>query len=106
MKRLFKTLVLTLSLLLLSNCVFLESVSLTNIPQNRSKRVTASVQKSIVFYTSFSNAYVDELSAKLGRQCPNGVVSGILTKTESTCYFPLFCFYVVSTVTASGVCNQ
>ena len=89
-----------------SGCTTLESLSLTNIPQEISKVVTAEREKGIIFYFNFDTDYADELSAELRSQCEGGVVSGILTKFENTCYVPLFCFYVVSRVTATGYCNQ
>ena len=90
----------------ISGCTTLESLSLTNIPQERSKVVTAEREKGIIFYFNFDTDYADELSADLRSQCEGGVVSGILTKFENTCYVPLFCFYIVSRVTATGYCNQ
>ena len=90
----------------ITGCTFLKSVSLTNIPQERSKVVTATREKGIIFYFNFDTDYADELSADLRSQCEGGVVSGIFTKFENTCYVPLFCFYIVSRVTATGYCKQ
>ena len=98
--------VFTFMTVMITGCTYLESVSLTNIPEERSKVVTAEREKGIIFYFNFDTDYADELSADLRSQCEGGVVSGILTKFENTCYVPLFCFYIVSRVTATGYCNQ
>ena len=89
-----------------TGCTYLESVSLTNIPEERSKVVTATREKGIIFYFNFDTDFTDELSADLRSQCEGGVVSGILTKFENICYVPLFCFYSVYRVTAKGYCNR
>ena len=89
-----------------TGCTYLESVSLTNIPEERSKVVTATQEKGIIFYFNFDTDFTDELSADLRSQCEGGVVSGILTKFENICYVPLFCFYSVYRVTATGYCNR
>ena len=89
-----------------TGCTYLESVSLTNIPEERSKVVTATRGKGIIFYFNFDTDFADELSADLRSQCEGGVVSGILTKFENICYVPVFCFYSVYRVTATGYCNR
>ena len=91
---------------MITGCTYLESVSLTNIPEERSKVVTATREKGIIFYFNFDTDFADELSADLRSQCEGGVVSGILTKFENICYVPLFCFYSVNRVTATGYCNR
>ena len=78
---------------------------MTGVPKERSDRIHASVEQTVVLYLNFSNSYVDHLSEKLRAQCSGGVVSGILTKTESICYLPL-CFVYVSKITATGYCEK
>ena len=90
----------------ITGCTSLKSVSLTNIPQERSKVVTATREKGIIFYFNFDTDYADELSTDLRSQCEGGVVSGIFTKFENTCYVPLFCFYSIDRVTAKGFCKK
>ena len=90
----------------ISGCTTLESLSLTNIPQERSKVVTVAREKGIIFYFNFDTDFADELSADLRSQCEGGVVSGILTKFENICYVPVFCFYSVYRVTATGYCDR
>jgi hypothetical protein len=86
--------------LVLSSCASLESVSLTQIPMERTKRVTASVDKFIFLAFNFNNDYVDELSNKLKEQCTGGQVKGILTKDELTSYVIAH----TRKITASGYC--
>ena len=98
--------VFTFMTVMITGCTYLESVSLTNIPEERSKVVSATREKGIIFYFNFDTDFADELSADLRSQCEGGVVSGILTKFENICYVPLFCFYSVYRVTATGYCNR
>ena len=98
--------VFTFMTVMITGCTYLESVSLTNIPEERSKVVTAAREKGIIFYFNFDTDFADELSADLRSQCEGGVVSGILTKFENICYVPVFCFYSVYRVTATGYCNR
>ena len=90
---------------MLVQCVSLNSVSMTQIPKERQKVVSASVSRNIFLFLNFDNDYVDELSGQLRVQCSGGVVSGILTKAESICYLP-FCFIYQKKVTAKGYCQQ
>ena len=96
----------TFMTVMITGCIYLESVSLTNIPEERSKVVTATREKGIIFYFNFDTDFADELSADLRSQCEGGVVSGILTKFENICYVPVFCFYSVYRVTATGYCDR
>lgn len=91
-------------IVLLSSCAAIQSVSLTPIPAKKGKKVEAVVSKTIVLSMNFNNDFVDEIVENLKRQCPGGVVSGILTKDETFNYF----LYLVYTrkVTATGFCQQ
>lgn len=97
-------LVLTLIFLnsCLIGCVSLDSVSVTQVPVNRSQKVRAEAERSIFLGFNFDNDYVNSITNDLKNQCTNGTVSGILTKTESTMYF-LF-FFWKKKVTATGYC--
>ncbi len=86
----------------LSGCVSLDSVSVTQIPVNRSQKVKAEAERFIVLGFNFDNDYVNAITNDLKNQCANGMVSGILTKTESIDYF-LFLFWK-KRVTATGFC--
>ena len=93
-----------LSLLLLlplpAGCTSLQSVSLTQIPKDRSRPLRAQVSDTAVFGIHFDNDFVQELTDDLMHKCPTGRVTGILTKQESTLYL------IVQTrrVVATGYC--
>lgn len=86
----------------LVGCASVNSVSLTPIPASRNRPVKAEVSKIIFLGFSFDNDFIDPLVTNLKNQCPNGVVSGILTKDETISYFLVFNRRVVAT----GYCNQ
>lgn len=81
-------------------CTSLQSVSVTQIPANRSKPVRAEVDNTALFGIHFDNDFVDELTDQLMQQCPHGKITGILTKHENTTYV------IVQTrrVIATGYC--
>ena len=81
-------------------CTSLQSVSVTQIPSDRSRPVRAEVSNTALFGIHFDNDFVDELTPDLVKQCPRGRVTGILTKHENTSYV------IVATrrVIATGYC--
>lgn len=83
-------------------CASVNSVSLTPIPKDRSKQVSAEVSKTIFLAFNFDNDYVEPIVTELKSKCPQGMVTGILTKDEVIHYF------IVHTrrVTATGYCLQ
>ena len=89
-----------LSLPVLAACTSLQSVSLTQVPGDRSRPLRAEVSNTALFGIHFDNDFVEPLQAELMRQCPHGKVTGILTKQESSLYV------VVQTrrVIATGYC--
>lgn len=95
---------LILSLILLSGCASVNSVSLTPIPAERNNVVKATKDKIIILGLNFDNDYVDGIVTDLKQQCPNGKVSGILTKDESIMYFLFFVWK--RQVTATGYCSK
>lgn len=98
-----KNLILLLSLAIgLSGCASLNSVSLTPIPAGRGSPVKVEKSKFIILGLNFDNDFVNEAEDDLKRQCPNGKVTGLLTKDETINYF-LFIFYS-KRLTASGYC--
>lgn len=101
MKRLIRTKML-LGLLALSGCASVNSVSLTPIPANRGKTVRASAEKWIFLAFNFDNDFIEPVVEDLKRQCPGGVVSGILTKDETYAYFLVF----KKQLTATGFCSS
>jgi hypothetical protein len=58
--------------------------------------------KFIFLGFNFDNDFVNAAEEDLKRQCPNGKVTGLLTKDETINYF-LFIFYT-KRLTASGYC--
>lgn len=95
---------LFLSLLIFGvmGCASVNSVSLTPIPSAKNKVVKAEASKWIILGFSFDNDFIDPLVSDLKDQCPNGVVSGILTKDETIAYLLVF----KKRVTATGFCNS
>ena len=93
-----------LSLFFSTSCVFLNTVSLSNIPKNRSKTVAANSENYVFLGFNFSNDYVDKVSKSLKDQCEGGVISGILTKNETICLLPL-CLILKNKITAKGYCQ-
>ena len=92
--------VLSLGLPVLAGCTSLQSVSVTQIPGDRSRPLHAEVTDTAFLGIHFDNDFLEPLTADLVRQCPHGRVTGILTKQESSLYV------VVQTrrVIATGFC--
>jgi len=88
--------------LLLSNCASVNSVSLTPIPAERKSLVRTQMSKTIFLGFNFDNDFIDEIVDDLKRQCPNGKVSGLLTKDENINYFLYFVWK--KQITATGYC--
>ncbi|MAY81813.1 MAG: hypothetical protein CL930_13670 [Deltaproteobacteria bacterium] len=86
----------------LSGCVHMASISTTSIPVERTKPVEAEAYRFLFLMINFDNFYVDELTRDLASQCPDGRVEGILTKQEDIMYFPAIAHAV--RVTATGFC--
>lgn len=91
-----------LILFFLAGCVSLNSVSLTSVPADRSQKVRAESERFIFLGFNFDNDYVNGLTLDLKNQCPNGTVSGVLTKSESINYF-LYIFHK-NRITVTGYC--
>lgn len=91
-------------ILMTLSCSHLNSVSQTSIPKDRSHIVEAKVENNIIFLLNFSNEYLDQITQKLMDQCPNGSVTGILTKDENITYFPII--FHKNIVTAKGYCIE
>lgn len=89
-----------LALPLLAGCTALQSVSVTQIPTDRSRPLRAEVTSTALFGIHFDNDFLDDLTPELMRQCPHGRITGLLTKQESSLYV------IVATrrVIATGYC--
>ncbi len=101
-KILNKSFCIGLSALVLNACVSLNSVSLTPIPPERNNRVSVERDKFIFLGFSFDNDFVDGAVEDLKAQCPNGKVTGLLTKDENINYF-LYIFWK-KRISAQGYC--
>jgi hypothetical protein len=97
--------VMSLSLALaIVGCTHLQSVSLTQIPANRSHKVRAESSKFVFFFFSFDNDYADEVRDELKGKCKNGKISGILTKDEFINYF--LGIVAKRRIVAEGFCDK
>jgi len=94
--------ILLAALFFFSGCVSLNSLSLTSIPKNREKQVRIEKEKFIFLGFNFDNDFINTASEDLRRQCPNGKVTGLLTKDENINYF-LYIFWK-KRITATGFC--
>lgn len=88
-------------LALLTGCATLNSVSQTQIPDDRRNEVKAESSRLIILGLNFDNDFVDAVSRDLESQCEGGEVRGILTKDEMIGYF---LFVHRRRVSASGYC--
>ena len=89
---------------LLMGCVYLQSVSLTQLPVERENVVQASADSPLQFFgIGFTKTlFLDEVIATLRKQCPGGRVEGVPSKHERIDYLPGIYRYRVS---ARGFCN-
>lgn len=104
MIRFAKNAIAAASIAIVSGCVSLQSASLTQVPAKRDKKITADSTRYIFFGLNFDNDHVDKARDDLIRKCPNGKVSGILTKNEYVVYFPIVVH--ASRLHAEGFCDQ
>lgn len=88
------------ALLVLSGCASLGSVSVTQVPADRSRPISAESHDWTVFGIAGDNDYADEVPRQLFAQCPRGKVTGVLTKSESK----LWVFVSRRRVTAHAFC--
>ncbi len=87
-----------------SSCVHLQSVSLTQIPAKKSKKVETEAHKWIILGFTFDNDYLDEVVPELNRRCSNGKIQGVLTKDETVNYF--IGLVMKQRVVVSGYCQK
>lgn len=85
----------------LAGCASINSVSLTPVPAGRQNVVRSQVEKTIILGFNFDNDFINPIVQDLKRQCPNGTVTGILTKDEIISYFLVYTHRVVAT----GYCS-
>lgn len=87
---------------LMGGCVSLQSVSLTQIPKERNRPISAEVSKLYFFGFNFDNNYADDAARILSEKCAGGQVKGILTKDENINYF--IGIVMKRQITAHGYC--
>jgi hypothetical protein len=101
MKKIFVVLASIITISLLSGCVSLDSVSLTQLPEDRDNLVSASASDILFLGFTTQNDFVDEAIESLKAKCRGGKLTGILTKHQTTSYVLVFKREVI----ASGYCN-
>jgi len=101
MKKLFVILLSLTAITVLSGCVSLNSVSLTQLPKERDHLVSATASDIVFLGFTTQNDFVDEAIKSLKAQCRGGKINGILTKHQTTAYVLVFKREVI----ASGYCN-
>lgn len=92
--------VATVAIAALSACASLGSVSVTQIPADRSHPIQAESHDWTVFGIAGDNDFADDVPKQLNQQCPRGKVTGLITKSESK----LWVFVSRRRVTAHGFC--
>lgn len=100
LKNVFKLSLAAVLVIGFSGCASLNSVSLTSVPAHRTHPVKTERSKWIILGFNFDNDFVDDAIDDLKRQCPNGRVTGILTKDEVIAYV----LFWQRRITASGYC--
>ncbi len=95
-------LLITICALFSAGCASINSLSLTPIPVNRSNKVEVIKSKVIILGFNFDNDFVDQINDELKAKCPNGKISGILTKDEDINYFLYFVWK--KQVSVTGYC--
>lgn len=93
---------LILSLLIFTSCASLNSVSLTQVPSDRSHPIEAEASSWAILGMHLSNGWVDDAIQGLRQKCSDGKVSGVYTKYEGRNYF----FWTTRTVKAHAYCQK
>lgn len=79
-------LLITMFVISLSSCAALHSVSMTPVPKVKKKTVKVELTNWAFLGIHFSNDFVDELPEQLKAQCPNGRITGLMTKFSTKWY--------------------
>lgn len=69
-----------------AGCASLQSVSVTNIPSERARPISATASNAAFLGIHFDNDFADGVPEELRRQCPHGKVTGVYAKYETTWY--------------------
>lgn len=92
---------LLLTAFILTGCVGLNSVSMTQVPQNKGQLIEADAHDWVFLNFTTQNDFVEVAINKLKQQCEGGKISGVLTKHQTTSYLLVFKREVV----VNGYCN-
>ena len=86
----------------LMGCASLKSVSMTQVPVNRSHPVEADSFSWGILGIFFTNSFADEAVANLKAKCPHGKLSGVYTKYENRFYL----LWATRSIEATGYCES
>lgn len=80
-----------LPVFLLTGCVTVDSISVSQIPvkSQRKRLVQASASRPIILWIPFGTGFVEEARQQLAGQCAAGEIEGLVSKQESVTYFYL-----------------
>lgn len=102
MKNLFiRNISLVMGLLMTTSCAVLRSVSMTQVPIDRSHPIESEAFTWGIFGIYFSNSFTDQAIDQLRDKCPNGKIVGVYTKFESKIYF----IWTTRTIKAKAFCE-
>lgn len=90
------------ALAIASGCASLNSVSHSQVPQDRSMPIESQGSSWGILGITFSNSFVDEAIEGLRSRCPNGKISGVYTKYEGRFYW----LWTTRTITAKAFCEK
>jgi hypothetical protein len=85
-----------------SGCASLNSVSMTQVPTDRSHPIEETVSNWAFLGIHFTNSFADEAIENLQKKCPNGRITGVYTKYEGYVYFLM----TKRVVTAKAFCES
>ena len=87
----------------LQSCVYTQSVTQTNIPIDRSRRVEASIERWVFFATHDSDE-LNRIPDELQKKCRGGKINGIYAKELRRLYF--LTFIMKREVHMEGYCQK
>jgi hypothetical protein len=87
----------------LQSCVYTQSVTQTNVPLERSRKVEASIERW-VFFATFDSDELNRIPAELQKKCPGGKVNGVYAKELRRLFF--FALIMKREVHVEGYCQN
>ncbi|MBF0441314.1 MAG: hypothetical protein HQK54_05365 [Oligoflexales bacterium] len=78
-----------LLLIFLKGCMTVDSISVSQIPQQseRKGRISSHASRPVILLIPFGTSYVEQAQERLIAQCPHGAIEGVLAKYQTTNYF-------------------